>query len=791
MQKSLILILFVWSLGPGAYAQFEKLDTLSRKFKAYREAAAQEKLYVHTSQEFFLTGETMWFKVYVVDGTLHKPIGISKVAYVELIDVNQKSVVQGKINLTENGGQGSFFIPATLLSGNYQIRAYTQWMKNFPAEYFFRKSVTIVNPFITPEKTQPVKAKINVEFFPEGGNLVAGVRSKVAFKISNPSMEGVAYKGFVLNTNGDTLARLVPLKFGLGNFHITPSDSEKYTCVVFDSQGNKGTATLPQVQPTGYAMNLVDSADNKIYVKVKMKTAPGSFAYLFVHARQMVVHAEVKQGIPDHAEFVIDKSKLPEGVSHFTVFNSELAPMCERLFFVRPSSQLTVGVNVAQANFLPRTKVSINLNSVVHAAAVPANLSVSVYRTDSLAKTPMATIFPYLALTSDLNGTVESPEYYFSNDAAVKEATDNLMLTHGWRRFDWKKLLAKKYSFDHVPEFRAHIVKGTVTNSDGTPVKNILAYLASPSKLVHLNAARSNAKGEVNFEMNDFWGQRKLIGQLNRETDSLLTITISDPFSKENNVVMPPFSILQNVEADLQLRSISMQVQDIYYRDLGDRIVNKPKNDSTSFFGKADKTYNLDDYTRFPLLEEVMREYVPDVFVRKRRDGFHFMMVNTLWNKMFEGEPMVMLDGVPVFDLDKMMAFDPRLVKRLEVIPRYFYLGPLRINGVVSYSTYQGDLQGFELDPKAVVLDYEGLQLHREFYSPKYEAGKQRNSRMPDQRFALYWEPIVLTDEKGNKTLEFFTSDVSGKYIVVVEGITAEGQSGSGTASFTVNNEEF
>jgi uncharacterized protein YfaS (alpha-2-macroglobulin family) len=81
--------------------------------------------------------------------------------------------------------------------------------------------------------------------------------------------------------------------------------------------------------------------------------------------------------------------------------------------------------------------------------------------------------------------------------------------------------------------------------------------------------------------------------------------------------------------------------------------------------------------------------------------------------------------------------------------------------------------------------------LHREFYSPKYEAGKQRNSRMPDQRFALYWEPIVLTDEKGNKTLEFFTSDVSGKYIVVVEGITAEGQSGSGTASFTVNNEEF
>jgi hypothetical protein len=791
MQKSLILILFVWSLGPGAYAQFEKLDTLSRKFKAYREAAAQEKLYVHTNQEFFLTGETMWFKVYAVDGTLHKQVDVSKVAYVELIDVNQKSVVQGKISLTENGGQGSFFIPATLLSGNYQIRAYTQWMKNFPEEYFFRKPVTIVNPFITPEKTQPAKAKINVEFFPEGGNLVAGIRSKVAFKISSSTMEAVSYKGFILNTSGDTLAHIAPLKFGLGNFHITPSDSEKYTCLVYDSQGNKTVATLPQVQPTGYAMSLVDSADNKIYVRVKMKTAPGAFAYLFIHARQIIVHAEVKQGIPDQADFVIDKSKLPEGVSHFTIFNSELAPMCERLYFVKPTSHLSLGINVTQANFLPRSKVSINLNSAVNAAAVPANLSVSVYRTDSLAKSPAATIFPYLALTSDLNGIVESPEYYLSDDAAVKEATDNLMLTHGWRRFDWKKLLQNKFTFEHVPEIRAHIVKGKVTDAQGKPVQNVLAYLASPSKLVQLNAARSNARGEVNFEMNDFWGQRKLIGQLNKETDSLLTIAISDPFSKELNEFIRPFSIVENVEGDLELRSISMQVQDIYYRDMGDRIINKPKNDSTSFFGKADKTYNLDDYTRFPLLEEVMREYVPDVFVRKRRDGFHFMMVNTLWNKMFDREPMVMLDGVPVFDLDKLMAFDPRLIKRLEVIPRYFYLGPLRINGVVSYSTYQGDLQGFELDPKAVVIDYEGLQLHREFYLPKYEAGKQRNSRMPDQRFALYWEPIVLTDEKGNKTLEFFTSDVSGKYIVVVEGMTAEGQSGSGTASFTVNDEEF
>lgn len=791
MQKSIFIFLFAISIGPSVLGQFEKLDSIRRDFSAFREAALQEKLYVHTGQEFYMTGETLWFKVYSVDGTLHRPVNISKVAYVELLDVNGKSVIQGKVSLDKTGGQGSFFIPATLLTGNYQMRAYTQWMKNFSPVYFFRKNITIVNPFVTPERAKQVNPKVDIEFFPEGGNLVKGVRSKVAFKVSS-TVDGSNFKGFVTRSSGDTVATFSPLKFGLGHFYITPDDTEKYTCTIYDSQGNKSVTALPKVQPFGYAMQVIDSADNKIYVKVTMKGEGTRFAYLFVHARQMVVHAEVKQGVPDLAWFAIDRSKLPEGVSHFTIFNADETPMCERLYFVRPATQLDVKVNVSQPTLLPRSKVSLDVNAMVQASTVPANLSVSVYRIDSLAKTPVKTIWPYLVLTSDLSGEVESPEYYLSNDPAVEVATDNLMLTHGWRRFDWEQVLKKNYRFNFIPELRSHIVKGRVSDQSGNPVNNVLAYISSPSKLVQLNAAKSDSRGELSFEMNDFWGQRKIIAQLNSEVDSLLTIKIEDPFSKDvTQVAIPDLRLSPVVEGDLKLRSLAMQVQDIYYRELGDRIVNKPKNDSTSFFGKADKTYLLDDYTRFPLLEEVMREYVPDVFVRKRKDGFHFLMVNTLWNKMFEAPPFVMLDGVPVFDLDKMMRFDPRMIKRLEVIPRYFYLGPLRIHGVVSFATYQGNLQGFELDPRAVVLDYEGLQLHREFYAPKYETGKQRNSKLPDQRTALYWEPMVLTDGKGNKTLEFFTSDVSGNYLVVVEGVTAEGKAGTGTATFQVNNQEF
>jgi hypothetical protein len=792
MRKVFLIFVFLLSVADNlVVAQRNNADSLLSKFNLYRSSTLQEKLYVHLSQDFHLTGETMWFKVYSVDATLHKPIALSKVAYVEVLDVNKRPVLQGKVRLDEDGGSGSFFIPATLLSGNYVVRAYTRWMQNFPPEFYFTKNITIVNPFISSEieKKSP-STQVNIEFFPEGGNLVAGQRSKVAFKISSDQPDA-KFKGSVISANGDTVVTFEPHKFGLGHFYLTPSANQDYACVIEDSRGHKNKSTLPRVYSEGYVMQVIDSLADKLTVKVTMPGHSGALVYLFVHARQMVVHSEAKQGIPEQAFFSIDKSKLPEGISHLTVFDSDFNPVCERLYFNKPGSELGVQVSSAQVSYLPRSKVSLNVNSQFNNSGVPANLSVAVYRIDSLAKAPTSGIFPYLMLTSDLKGNIESPEYYFSGQAGVKTATDNLMLTHGWRRFDWTSILKKSYRFDHFLEYRSHIVRGTITAND-KPKESVLAYVASPSKIVNVAASRSNANGDVFFEMNDFWGQRKLIAQINNRIDSTYRISITDPFSKNFSALVPlPFSISPDVQSDLKTRSLAMQVQDIYFREVGDRITNKPKNDSTSFYGKPDKTYLLDDFTRFPLLEEVLREYVPLVFVRKRRDNFSFQVVNILNNKVFPDDPMVLLDGVPIFDYNKLMKYDPRLVKKLEVVARYYYLGSVRMNGITSYSTYDGNMPGYEIDPRAVVLDYEGLQLQREFYSPKYENAKQRNSRLPDQRTFLYWEPVVLTSEKGNKAIEFYTSDVPGNYLVVIEGMTSKGQAGTGTVEFKVNQGDF
>jgi hypothetical protein len=151
-----------------------------------------------------------------------------------------------------------------------------------------------------------------------------------------------------------------------------------------------------------------------------------------------------------------------------------------------------------------------------------------------------------------------------------------------------------------------------------------------------------------------------------------------------------------------------------------------------------------------------------------------------------EGDPLVLLDGIPIFDMNKVLAIDPLKIKRLDVIKDRYFWGPADAEGILSYASYKADLAGIEVDPHAVVMDYEGMQLQRVFYSPVYDTDAQISSHTPDFRSLLYWAPTVKTNTSGKNQVSFYTSDEEGKYIGVVQGMTADGQSGSQTFTFDV-----
>jgi hypothetical protein len=788
-QSNILKAIFLFALlslsENSAWAQQNLLDTLSEKFNLYRQKNLQEKLYVHLDRTNFITGETMWFSIYCVNGTTHRSLAISKVAYIEILDRNNKPVVQGKVELKNSAGNGSLFIPASLNSGSYTVRAYTSWMKNSNPEFYFHQAISIINPFRDPEKAKDKpSANYDAQFLPEGGYLVDGIPGTVGYRVTNATGRGIDFKGCVINSARDTLVRFSPKQFGIGSFSITPSATETYTVLIREKDGVTQSFPLPQVHKEGYAIHLEREIDNiNIHVSGKFENLTSPFVYLFVHTRNQVIHSEMRFLANGKTVFTLDKRSFSEGLSHITLFNSELHPVCERLYFRTPENSLRVKINSDNATYGSRKKVKLSV-SVNDQASLPQNtsLSLSVFKMDSLPFTQQKDILPYLLLTSDLHGEIESPESYFKPGA--EELTEGLMLTHGWRRFSWDKVFSNQSLVSlYMPELQGHLVRGKVLDEAGNPAGNVKTFLSYASRKINLSATISNQSGDVQYVLKDFKGTQRLILQTDLTKDSTHKIIIDNPFSTAfANPPMRTFILEPSSKRGLSLRSIAMQVQDVFHED---QFLPDGQADSSAFYGKADETYFLDNFTRFPVMEEVMREYVPGVWVRKRKEGFYLMVADKTNDKVFQGDPLMLMDGVPIFDVDRLLAFDPLKVKKLEVITRLYFLGNMTFPGIVSYSTYAGDLAGFPIHPKSMAIDYEGLQQTREFYSPQYENEKLRNSRIPDQRHLLYWQPN-LEVKNGVAEVEFYTSDLTGEFKVQVQGLTPSGLMGSGTHGFSV-----
>lgn len=790
MSHRSFFIIFFLSISIVSHAQDDSLKRIMQKFDAYLNHAYQEKVYLHTDRTFYLTGDFLWFKAYIVDGTKHRPSDMSKVAYVEILDGNNAPVLQAKVELKDGKGNGAVFLPASLNSGNYVLRAYTKWMQNFSPEIYFHKTIAIVNPFKPlPQTVTETNQRFDAQYFPEGGSLIEGVESKIAFRVVDQNGRGIAFKGLVIDQDYDTVASFTPLKFGIGNFTLVPKSGKQYRAIVKDDSGNiLSMKDLMKPSQSGYSIRLEEEGDRvTINVYSKFDDDELKIVHLLMHVNGKVITASSKALHQNSATFPVNRNDIPGGIAHLTVFDRAGQPVCERLYFKKPQEAFLLKGQIAESTFTLREKAVVNISASHGDAGIQSDLSASVYRLDSLqAEDPMS-VTNYLALTSDLNGRVESPDYYFSNDLNVREATDNLMLTHGWRRFKWKDVLSKKKEYSSVPEYRGHLVTGSLENlTTGEPAINIPVYLSIPGKKFQLRGTKSNRSGEIKFELKEFYGPGKMIVQTNTQEDSVYRIKISNPFSdKFADANILPINLSENLAEQLVSRSTGMQLENAYFEQLRGRII-PPALDTIPFYGTPDEHYRLDDFTRFPVMEEVMREYVPGILVRKRKEEFYFITLNDNNNSVFRENPLVLLDGIPIFRINTIMEYDPAKVELLDVITKKYFYGPLSFPGVASYFTYNGDYPDLIIDERALVLDYEGLLWQREFFSPVYETKEQQLSRLPDARNLLYWSPNVTTDTEGKGKIEFYTSDQPGSYVVQIQGLNKDGLCGSTSLKFEV-----
>ncbi|MDB5030387.1 TonB-dependent receptor plug domain-containing protein [Mucilaginibacter sp.] len=495
--KNLTYILLLL-IGLGAKAQDvisqsnSKLRNLVVSLDSFRNKVPVEKVHIQFDKPFYSLGDTIWMKVYVVNGT-NGLSSLSKIMYADLVDDRDSVAINLRIPLTDGLGWGAITLSDSVLSaGNYHIRAYTNLMRNFGPEYFFDRAIRIGNalpPTTNPTSTRQINAPVTkktmkvkpdttgstVQFFPEGGELVNELISKVAFKAVGTDGLSREILGSIVDKDNNELTTFKSEHAGMGTFTFQPAEGNTYTAIVKFADGSEKRYKLPIAAPKGYGLTVTQNDDN-IIVNIQASKSLLNTGEISVIAQtnNTVQYTGKKELTRTGFTAVIPKNRFPEGIAQFTLFSPQYQPVAERLVFVKHTDQhLSIKLSPDKPDYKKRDKVHLNMQ-VTDQDGKPVMGAFSLAITDE-GKVPYTeadekSIFSNLLLTSDLKGYIEQPNYYFTDVSLDKtKQLDNLMLTQGWRRFVWKDILTNNLpNLSYLPEAGMGI-SGRILTKKGTP----------------------------------------------------------------------------------------------------------------------------------------------------------------------------------------------------------------------------------------------------------------------------------------------------------------------------------
>lgn len=795
-RKATLIIALVTALVSSGFIYYSN-DTLAKiveKFLSYQAKRPIEKVFLHFDKPYYAVGEDIWFKAYLVDG-LHLSLdsSISRVMYVELINAEHKILERHTLPIPEGIANGDFHVPDTIPQGNYLIRAYTNYMKNVGEDFFFKKEISIFDPAGKyNQPSVPSAPKPDVQFFPEGGNLIQGFENRVAFKAINAGGESISIEGDLVDGSNNIISSFVTEHKGMGSFKFTPEAGKKYSAKL--KGAFSGTVVpLPNVMANGYAIQVID-AGNTFKVAISSNT-PGQTSFDLIGQSRGEIYFAATGGIKDSpAVASIAKSKFPTGIAHITVFDGAGVPQCERLVFVNHNDQAKLTVSADKQSYGKRSEISLNLQALnAKGQPVQGNYSVAIYDENSVEPLTAyeSTIADYFLLTSDLAGRVEDPAYYLKDKSPeTTKHLDLVMLTHGWRRFAWKEILADQQApIEHYAELGIRL--------SGKLVKSVGQKAASNAKLKVFTA-----KGELimmeadengNFYTEDLqhFDSTRLAIQTENEKGKQTTMKMTiDPFnvSPLSSYVFTPFKPY-GIEDFLKQAEYQTKVQSAFNLEEDARLLEGVEISATriesfrkpAIYGEPSATITSKDIPPSAVnVLQALQAKIPGVIIKGSPPN---MMIQLRAGN--DGPPLFTIDGTPV-DLEVINGLNPQDIEYVDVLQssRAAMYGSRGRNGVLAFYTKSG-----ENSTRPTVgmqrLKYPGYYKAREFYVPKYDSPSDVPNR-PDVRSTLYWNPSVETDDKGNAVLKFFSSDISSKFKIIVQGMTYGGEPGVTSNSFIV-----
>ena len=493
------------------------IEKIVKQINKFGDQSMQQKVYLQTDKDIYLTGETMWIKAYLMDAMSFQADPVSKEIYVELLDQSQRVACSLKLSNKKGVSDGYFILNDTLIEGNYQLRAFTNWMLNFDRDYFFFKTIRIKNPgyadvvnksrlkYITRFNTELRKKENDVRFtfFPEGGNLLVGLSSRVAFKAEDESGMPLNITGKISDNLGNEVVSFESEHDGMGSFLFLPGAEKKYSAKIKFSNGTVAEYFLPEALPKGIIMSVNPIGKENIDVKIRQSENSSADSILVVtQSRGQITSISKVKFTNNQVQLVIPKKIFHAGIAQITIFNDKTEPLCERLVFINPEpekniSKVDLSSNTVNDSIIYNIKVTQS-----NGGGVSGKLSFSVIENLSdTARMTKENILTNLLLTSDIKGRVNNPSYYFdTSNPKASNYLDLVMLTNGWRRFVWKDILEDQFTIINYPRAEGISITGTVFGDNlNQTIPNSIVELSVLNKPYLKYQAFTNNNGKFIF----------------------------------------------------------------------------------------------------------------------------------------------------------------------------------------------------------------------------------------------------------------------------------------------------
>jgi hypothetical protein len=763
-----------------------------------------EKVYLHTDRNTYFMGEDLWYKAYNVKVSNNLLFDNSNILYVELINDDSKIIARNKTNLEMGLGHGDFQLQDSLgiKPGVYELRAYTNWNRNFGNDFVFKKNIEIIDLF--EEYTHPfnktvngeknIKTKIEtinrsnkksfkVDFFPEGGSLLEDVASVVGFKAVDINGKPIDVKGEIYDSNNELVNNFQSSHDGMGKCQLLPIVGKSYYAKIKTSNGLELRQELPKVTKQGYLLNFKVFKGKKIVTintnQATLIKKPNAQLTVICKTRG-ISYLETKQILTETTlSFELPKDKAPEGISQITLLDNTDKPQSERLVYIEKDQDLDVQLTTDKSSYQPNEKVMLNVSSKSK-EGVPKSASFSLSVTDMNGvedKDFSTTITSHFLMQSDIKGKVHHPEYYFDPINPKRlEHLDNLLLTQGWRDFLWKTTPKSNDAISYKSE-KGITISGRVKQVfiDKPLVNNNLTLALVNKNSRNIFSTVTDSIGRFQFEnlifskkTNIFLNTRNEKGKFRGEIvlDSIEHSPMFVSFKKEL-IILPETtdSIVENVSK----KYIAFGVKpENMLKEV--EIKAKNKNSVTPWYGvpdysfvvdkkEANKFFNVIDY-----LEDKLRGIV----------SINYDKLGEL--SMSEVTFAILIDNFLVDDERQTFLVGIDEIVKIEVASGMHISALYGKYTVISIFTNHKTGQRVKKVPvHSIKEEIDGFYTAKVFYMPDPEKPNLELDKKAAVRNTIYWNPYVHPDKTGNVSVSYNNTKVETKVKVALEGITGAG----------------